>query len=94
MLQPVGVERISVENSLLVERVLSQWTYDIKGKASFKDSTVGDSPMADFGAPGRIRFCREEFYDSYEGGVRVADQHEGFASLIEYEERACGPGLS
>ena len=48
-------ECISVGNSLLLERVLSQWTYVIKGKAGFKGSTVEDGPIAD-GAPGRIRF--------------------------------------
>ena len=37
--------------------------------------------------------CREEFPDADEGGVHVADQHEGVASLIEYEDRACGSGL-
>ena len=41
-------------NSLLVERVLSQWIYVIKGKADFKGSAVEDGPIAD-GAPGRIR---------------------------------------
>ena len=58
MPQPPGgratVECIVVGSSLLVEMVLSQWTYDIKGKASFKGSAVEDSVMAD-GAPGRIR---------------------------------------
>ena len=40
MLQRAGVRAnvncISAGNSLLLERVLSQWTYDIKGKAGFK----------------------------------------------------------
>ena len=42
-------ECISVGNSLLVERVLSQWIYDIKGTASFKGSYVEDCSIADFG---------------------------------------------
>ena len=55
MLQPPGGQAtISVGNSLLVERVLSQWTYDIKGTACFKGSAVEDGVMTD-GAPGRIR---------------------------------------
>ena len=33
-------ECVSVGNSLLVERVLSQWIYDTKGKADFKGSFV------------------------------------------------------
>ena len=75
-----GVECISVGNSLLVERVLSQWTYDIKGKASFKDSTVGDGPMADFGAPGRIRtrdplLRRQPLYPLSYWGIRIKSNH-------------------
>ena len=59
MLQPAGVrageECVSVGISLLLERVLSQWTYVIKGTAGFKGSTVEDDPIAD-GAPGRCCF--------------------------------------
>ena len=40
------MECISVGNSLLVERVFSQWIYDTKGKASFKGSFVEDGLIA------------------------------------------------
>ncbi len=71
-----GVECISAGNSLLLERVLSQWTYDIKGTAGFKGSAVEDGPVAD-GAPGRIRtrdplLRRQPLYPLSYWGIRIS----------------------
>ena len=66
-------------NSLLVERVLSQWIYVIKGKADFKGSAVEDGPIAD-GAPGRIRtrdplLRRQPLYPLSYWGIRIKSNH-------------------
>ena len=66
-------------NSLLVERVLSQWIYVIKGKADFKGSAVEDGPIAD-GAPGRIRtrdplLRRQPLYPLSYWGIRIQSNH-------------------
>ena len=75
-----NVNCISAGNSLLLERVVSQWTYDIKGKAGFKGSGVEDGPIAD-GAPGRIRtrdplLRRQPLYPLSYWGIRIQSNHQ------------------
>ena len=65
---------------MLLERVLSQWTYDIKGKASFKGSAVEDGSIAD-GAPGRIRtrdplLRRQPLYPLSYWGIQIQSNHQ------------------
>ena len=74
------MEGISVGSSLLLERVLSQWTYVIKGMDGFKGSVVEGSPIAD-GAPGRIRtrdplLRRQPLYPLSYWGIRIQSNHQ------------------
>ena len=81
---------MSAGKSLLVERVLSQWIYDIKGKASFKGSAVEDGSIAD-GAPGRIRtrdplLRRQPLYPLSYWGIQIQSNHQ----LAEGQAEATG----